>query len=100
MQTEHVLQWEMHASGTHISFIAQRSGEGYGLLVKRDDAVLMSDIASDGTVLFRKSQELRAALHGIGFAPKPLAARTSQLQGGICWGPAAPLNMSIVNALK
>lgn len=99
MQSEHVLQWEMHASGTHISFIAQRSEQGYGLLVKRDDAVVMSDIASDGTVLLRKSQELRARLHEIGYAPKPPAARTSQLVGGICWGPAAPLNLSIVAAL-
>jgi hypothetical protein len=100
MHSEHVLQWEMHAGGTYISFIAERSEQGYGLTVKRDDAVVMSDVARDGTVLFRKSQELRAALHEIGYTAKPPAVRTSQLLGGICWGPAAPLNLSIVNALK
>lgn len=100
MQTEHVLQWEMHADGTCISFVAQRSDEGYGLVVKRDDAVVISDVATDGTALFRKSHELRAALHEIGYAPKPPAIRTSQLRGGICWGPAAPLNLSIIDALR
>lgn len=100
MQTEHVLQWEMHADGTYVSFVAQRSDEGYGLVVKRDDAVVISDVATDGTALLRKSHEVRAALQEIGYAPKPPAVRTSQLRGGICWGPGAPLNLSIVDALR
>jgi hypothetical protein len=100
MQTEHALQWEMHGDGTYVSFIAQRSEEGYGLVVKRDDTVVISDVATNATALFRKSQGVRAALQAIGYAPKPAASRTSQLLGGICWGPAAPLNLSIIDALR
>jgi hypothetical protein len=56
MQTDDVLQWEMHGGGTRISFVARRSEGGYGLTVRRDDAVVIHDVAPDGTVLLRKSQ--------------------------------------------
>ena len=99
MQTECVLQWEMHGGGTLISFVAERVKEGYGVLVRRDNAVLMSDVAPSAEQLFRKSHDLRTALLDIGYMAKPPAVRIAQLRGGVCWGPASPLGTLLINAL-
>jgi hypothetical protein len=101
MQTECVLQWQMHSGDTFISFAAQRTEIGYGMVVKRDhDALLISDTAADGAALLEKSQSLRAVLREMGYSPKPGAFRSSHLPGGLCWGPATPLNASVLQALR
>ena len=101
MQTECVLHWAMHGGGTFISFAARRVEHGYGMvLTGDDDALLISDTAADGASLLEKSQNLRAALREIGYSPTPTASRTSHLPGGVCWGPAAPLKASVLQALK
>lgn len=100
MRNDCVLQWEMHGADSFISFAAQRTEIGYGMVVRRDDALLISDTAADGAALLEKSQSLRAVLREMGFSPKPGAFRTAQLPGGLCWGPAAPLNAAVLQALR
>ena len=96
-----VLEWEMHGGDTFVSFRAQRVEHGYGVVVTRDnDTQLISDTAVDDADLFRKSRDLRAAFIGVGYTPKPGAPRASHLQGGLCWGPAAPVAPLVLSALK
>lgn len=99
METQNALQWEMYGSGTAVEFQALRGTTGFELLVRRDNDVLLTTQAPDAHAVLRKSSELRGRLQELGFQPKPTAARTSHLTGGVCWGPAAPIQSSIVDAL-
>ena len=99
MNTQHALQWEMYGRGTAVEFQALRAPSGFELLVRRDNDVLLRTLAADAHAVLRKSSDLRSRLQELGFAAKPTAPRTSHLTGGVCWGPAAPLQSSIVDAL-
>jgi hypothetical protein len=101
MDSACVLEWEMHGVETFVSFRARRSERGFGVFVTRDgDTFLLSDTAADGAALFRKSQELRAALRDMGYSPKRAARRESHLTGGVCWGPAAPVGAVLLQAIN
>ena len=99
MHTEQVLRWELYGRGTALEFLAVRGAGGFELLIKRDDDVVLSTRAADADTVLRKSSELRERLQQLGFEAKPTALRTSHLSGGVCWGPAAPIQSSIVDAL-
>jgi hypothetical protein len=101
MDSACVLEWEMHGVDTFVSFLARRSERGFGVFVTRDgDTLLLSDTAVDGAVLFRKSQDLRAAFRDMGYTPKRTAPRASHLTGGVCWGPAAPVAAVVLQAIN
>jgi hypothetical protein len=87
----------MHGADTFVSFRARRTERGFGVFVTRDgDTLLISDTAADGAALFRRSQDLRAAFRDIGFTSTQAARRASHLNGGVCWGPAAPVAATVL----
>jgi hypothetical protein len=94
-----MMQWEMYAPGTAIAFSAVADGSGIRVMLQRDEMEILSGAAADTTMLLRVSQELRAQLMGLGYVSKPLAERASALEGGPCWGPAAPLHSSLIDTL-
>lgn len=100
MHTAQALEWEMHAPGTEIAFLAHRAEAGFGVVITRDEAVLLHDIAADSHELLRKSKDFRAALQRVGYGPTPIDVATAQLAGGLCWGPAAPLTSTVLGAMK
>ena len=93
------LQWELHAAGSQISFRASRDEDRYDLVVRRDDAVVLADVAKDCATLLEKSSRLRTHLQQLGYSATPLAEQNSQLTGGLCWGPAKPMALTLVHAL-
>lgn len=93
------MHWQMYHRGSVVEFRAVREPFGCELQIVRDEQVLATDIAPDTATLLRKSSELRERLQQLGFAVKPDPLRASQLVGGPCWGPAAPLQSSLVEAL-
>lgn len=93
------LQWELHAGGSQISFCASRDEDHYDLVVRRDDAVVLADVAKDCVSLLEKSSRLRNHLQQLGYAATPIAEQNSQLTGGLCWGPAKPMAPALVHAL-
>jgi hypothetical protein len=93
-----VLQWEMYGPGSAVEFSALRNDEGYGLIVRRDHELLVSCAVSDVSGMLLKSSHLRERLQQLGFAAMPLGDYESQLGGGVSWGPAAPLDSSVVEA--
>lgn len=99
MHSDHILRWELYGRETAVEFLAVRGVGGFELLVKKDDSVVLSTLAGDTDTLLRQSSELRGRLLQLGFECKPRGARSSHLTGGVCWGPAAPIQSSIVDAL-
>jgi hypothetical protein len=96
----HVLQWEMYGPGTAVAFCAIAEEHGFRVILERDRASVLTGTAGDTETLIRMSQELRSQLQQLGYAPKPLAARTALLGGGPCWGPAAPLDSRLIQSLR
>ena len=94
-----MMHWEMYAPGTAIVFSAVADDSGIRVMLKRDERPILTGAAADTTSLFRVSQELRAQLQGLGYLSKPPADRISALEGGPCWGPAAPLQASLIETL-
>ena len=100
MNTAAVLEWELHGPGSHITFSASRDDDGYDLVMKRDDAVVLADVAADSDSLLQKSSRLRSHLQQLGYAAKPAATGEWQLAGGVCWGPAQPMDSSLLELLS
>jgi hypothetical protein len=98
MTNAHVLQWELYGAGTHVAFSALREESGYGLQVRRDNALVVSAVAADGPALLRKSSGLRDHLMRLGFASSPDEGY-EQLVGGLCSGAAGPFHCEMVAAL-
>ena len=94
-----VLRWDMYGAGTAVAFRAMRLDDRYELSVSRGEDLLAMSHTEDGETMLRRSSALRECLREIGFAPKPDGQRTSHLSGGVCWGPAAPIQSSVVHAL-
>jgi hypothetical protein len=94
-----MMHWEMYGPGTAIAFSAVADGRGIRVTLQRDETPILSGAAADTTMLLRVSQQLRAQLTGLGYASKPPADRVSALEGGPCWGPAAPLHSSLIESL-
>jgi hypothetical protein len=94
-----MMQWEMYAPGTAIAFSAVADDAGIRVTLQRDNENILTGAAADTTMLFRVSQELRAQLQGLGYVAKPPAGRMTALEGGPCWGPAAPLQSSLIETL-
>ena len=99
MPTTQVLQWEMYGRGTAVAFSAYREESGFEIVLRRDDELLVTTRVAESQALLKQSSDLREYLQRLGFAPKPSEPRASHLTGGVCWGPAAPLQSSIVSAL-
>lgn len=95
-----LIQWEMYHRGSVVEFRGVREPNGYELQIVRDEQVLATDVAPDAATLLRKSSELRERLQQLGFGAKPDPVRASQLVGGPCWGPATPLQSSLLEALR
>jgi hypothetical protein len=95
-----IMRWEMYAPGTAIAFTALAEPTGIRVVLKRDGMPILSSPAFDMPMMFRLSQDLRAQLTALGFAAKPLADCLSVLEGGPCWGPAAPLQASLFTSLR
>lgn len=91
------MQWEMYGAGTELTFRGFRSDGGYELAIVRDDTTVFSTRVADVSDLLRQSSQLRDHLHTVGYSTQP---RASAMVGGICWGPAAPLGTSLIDALK
>ena len=94
-----MMQWEMYAPGTAIAFSAIAEETGIRVVLQRDNEQILTGAAADTTMLLRVSQQLRAQLQGLGYVSKPPAERLSVLEGGPCWGPAAPLQSSLIETL-
>jgi hypothetical protein len=95
-----VMQWEMYGPGSRIQFCGHREGPGFGLRVMRDDTTVLAVDAPNVDTLLRCSSQLRGHLQQLGYAVRPLPARSSQLTGGVCWGPAAPLNSGLLDSVR
>lgn len=91
------MQWEMYGAGTELAFRGFRQDDGYGLTIVRDEMTVLSAHAPDADALFRQSAKLREHLHRLGYATQPLVHAA---HGGVCWGPAAPLGTSLIDALR
>lgn len=92
-----VMEWEMYGAGTALAFRGFRNEEGFAMTVERDQTTVLSAQAPDADTLLRQSSKLREHLHQLGYATRPLG---STFQGGVCWGPAAPLGTSLIDALR
>jgi hypothetical protein len=100
MDTEFLLQWDMHGVDTFVSFVARQTESGFVMVVTRDgDSFVMSDTAADAGTLFQKSEQLRRAFEHQGYMAKPGAQTASRLAGGVCWGPGSPVRPSVLHAL-
>lgn len=95
-----IMHWEMYAPGTAIAFSAVAEPGGIRVMLERDERPLLNSPAFDMPMMFRLSQDLRAQLTVLGFVAKPLATCVSVLEGGPCWGPAAPLQASLFASLR
>jgi hypothetical protein len=94
MNLTRVLEWEMHSAFGDVRFHAAREGQGYSVVVEKDGAMALTAMAPDGVTLLRRSQDLRAALQGLGYAP----CRTPQL--GVSRRASEPLPPSLVSILR
>jgi hypothetical protein len=99
MATSNVFEWGMHAPGTSLQFAARRNENAYEVVIQHDETVVMTYRVPDGGTVLRKSQELRSQLQRLGYSPKPRALREPAFSGGPCWGPAQPLESSILQVL-
>ena len=68
MRNPHALQWELYGSGGAVFFSALRHEAGFDLQLRRDNALVLSDVAPDIPTLLRKSTDLRHHLVRLGFA--------------------------------
>ena len=94
-----MMQWEMYAPGTAIAFCAFAEERGIRVTLQRDSTPILSGAAADTTLLLRLSQKLRAQLQELGYVATPPTGARSALEGGPCWGPAAPLQSSLIDTL-
>jgi hypothetical protein len=95
MSENKALQWELHAQGSSISFVASREERHYHLIMRRNETVVFADVANDAATLLQKSARLRSHLQELGYS----AGRASQ-SGGVCWGPAGVLEPSLLTAMS
>ena len=95
-----VMQWEMYGPGSTIEFCGVQRQDGYGIRVMRDRVPVLMAEAENIEGLLRRSSQLREHLQQVGYAVRPLASRASQFGGGLCWGPAAPLDSSLLQSLR
>jgi hypothetical protein len=103
MQTiasSHALHWEMYGPGTALAFCADADTHGYRVVLERDRSPVLTVRVADAPALFRVSAGLRAQLEHLGYGVKPRPGRASDLDGGPCWGPAAPLHSSLIESLQ
>ena len=91
-----LMQWEMYAAGTTLQFRGLRDDGGFGIEVSRDDMTVFVAGAESLDGVLHYSTELRDRLQLRGYAVRPLASRVAQLTAGPCWGPAAPLDSSLL----
>ena len=98
LQAVPMFQWQMYGPGSAVEFSASRNEAGYGLVVTRNQELLVSCAVSDVPAMFLKSSHLREHLQRLGFAATPAGEFESQLGGGVSWGPASPLDSSVVAA--
>jgi hypothetical protein len=67
MNLNRVLEWEMHSPAGDVRFSAARDGDGYSVTVEKNGAVALAAVARDSATLLKRSQQLRAALQGLGY---------------------------------
>lgn len=96
MNSDHVLQWEMHSAAGDVRFCAARERNGFSLRVEKDGAMALTGVAPDGVTLLRRSHRLRAALEDLGYVP----ARLPQLAGAPCFGAPASLPPSLIDIFR
>jgi hypothetical protein len=94
------MQWAMYGPGSTIEFRGLQHDEGYGLSVTRDQVTVVVAEARNLDALLRRSSQLREHLKQVGYRCQPLARRASQFAGGLCWGPAAPLDAGLLESLR
>jgi hypothetical protein len=94
-----VLEWEMHARGTRLDFVARRFANAYEVVIRKDDHVVITEALHDMSAVLRKSLELRQQLQRLGYSGRPPAPREPQFAGGVSWGPAQSLDSSVAQAL-
>jgi hypothetical protein len=94
------MQWKMYGPDSTIQFRSVQHDEGYGLSVTRDEVTVVVAEARSLEALLRRSSQLREHLQHIGYSCRPLARRASQFAGGLCWGPAAPLDSGLLESLR
>jgi hypothetical protein len=95
-----IMQWEMYGPGSTIEFCGLQRQDGYGIRVMRDQVTVLTADAESIEGLLRRSSQLREHLQRAGYAVRPLASRASQFSGGLCWGPAAPLDSALLQSLR
>lgn len=101
MQTlqAHALSWEMYGVETIVSFSATATDDGFHVTLERDNAPLITGKASDSAMLLRVSKDLRQRLNHLGYVSQPEVSERRTRPGGLCWGPAAPLDASLITTL-
>jgi hypothetical protein len=98
--TPPVMQWEMYGASSIIEFRGLQDNDGYGFCVTRDEVTVLVAEAKGIEGLLRRSSQLREHLQQVGYSCRPLASRASQFGGGVCWGPAAPLDSAMLQSLQ
>lgn len=99
MESQIALQWDMYGADVTVMFKAHKVDSGFEVVVSRDDEVVLTSPVGDLSRLLQQSQALREELRTLGFAERERAENASNLQGGLCWGPAAPVPAAILSAL-
>jgi hypothetical protein len=99
MSETNALQWELHAQGSSISFVASREERHYHLIMRRNETVVLADIAKDTATLLHKSARLRSHLQELGYSASAIPARQSQPGGGVCWGPGSGMEPSLLSVM-
>ena len=95
MNLNRVLQWEMHSPAGAVRFSAAREGDGYTVMVEKDGAMALAATAPDGVTLLRRSQQLRAALQGLGYG----TSRIPQAAGSV-WSSGSGFPPSLVSIFR
>ena len=96
MHLNRVLQWEMHSPAGDVRFSAAREGDGYSVVVEKDGAMALAASAPDGVTLLKRSQQLRAALQGLGYG----TSRIPQSATGSVWSSASGFPPSLVSIFR
>lgn len=96
MNLNRVLQWEMHSPAGDVRFSAAREGDGYSVVVEKDGAMALAASAPDGVTLLKRSQQLRAALQGLGYG----TSRIPQSTTGSVWSSASGFPPSLVSIFR
>lgn len=95
----HALHWEMYGVETVLSFSAMTTADGFQMTLERDHAPVITGRAADPAVLFRVSADLRQRLNQLGYESQPQTCPVVALCGGLAWGPASPLDASLITPL-